>query len=193
MSRIGKWPIPIPEKVHVAVHGQKIKVQGPLGELERELPPSVSVATKDQTLVISIQPSGRKDRALYGMVRARVANMVTGVHRGFQKNLEILGLGFKANLIGDKLALNIGFSHPVEFSIPKGVRLDIDKKMTKMTIQGIDKDLVGQVAAQIRALKLPEPYKGTGIRYEGERIHRKAGKTAAGVGAGAGGTGAAKK
>lgn len=185
MSRIGKQPIPIPEKVQVAVDRSTVKVKGPLGELQRELPSLVTVEQKDKTLVLKADLAAAPDAgAIHGMARARVANMVHGVSQGFRKNLDIVGLGFKASLAGEKLTLMLGYSHPVEFVVPKGIQIEIDKKMTKITVIGIDKDLVGETAARIRGLRLPEPYKGTGIRYEGERIIKKAGKTAAGAGAG---------
>lgn len=185
MSRVGKQPIPIPDKVEVQIHGSSVKVKGPLGELELSVPELVKVEQKDKTLVLTSDSSGGPEAsALYGMARARLANLVEGVHKGFQKNLEIHGLGFKAAVAGDKLTLSLGLSHPVEFTIPKGVKIEVDKKATKLTVNGIDKDLVGQTASRIRGLREPEPYKATGIRYEGERIHRKAGKTAAGAGGG---------
>lgn len=188
MSRVGKQPIPVPDKVTVQVQGGAVKVKGPLGELQRSLPAMVTVEQKDKVVLVSTDKSVAADAsAQHGMARARIANMLTGVSQGFRKNLDIVGLGFKAQVAGNLLDLTIGFSHPVKFALPKGITLEIDKKMTKVTVIGIDKDLVGETAARIRALKPPEPYKGTGIRYEGERIIKKAGKTAAGAGAGGGG------
>jgi len=179
MSRIGKQPITIPEKVDVKIDGTTLRVKGPQGELTWIIPPAVTVEQKDKK--INVLLSGN-DRASFGMARARIANLVNGVVSGFTKDLEIHGLGFKAALQGQKLVLNLGYSHPVEYALPAGVKAIIDKKATKITISGIDKDAVGETAAQIRSLRKPEPYKGKGIRYAGERVHRKAGKTAAGAG-----------
>lgn len=186
MSRIGKQPIPVPGTVQVKLGGSSVSVKGPLGELERTLPECVTIERKGEELLLSVDLSRPGARALYGMARARVANMVTGVQTGFSKTLEIVGLGFKAIPEGEKLKLIIGFSHPVEFSIPKGIKIEVDKKQTTLVLRGADKDLVGQTAARLRGLKEPEPYKGSGIKYQGERILRKAGKTAAGAGAGGG-------
>ena len=184
MSRVGRKPIPIPEKVSVQVQGQQVKVKGPNGELQFTVPEPVRVEQKDKNIVLTAEGKAPNTSALYGMSRARIANLVDGVTGGFKKDLEIVGLGYKAALQGQKLVLNLGFSHPVEFALPQGVKIEIDKKATKVTVSGIDKDLVGQTAARIRSIKTPEPYKGTGIRYAGERVHRKAGKTAAGAGGG---------
>jgi large subunit ribosomal protein L6 len=188
MSRVGKQPIAVPEKVTINVDKSTVKVKGPLGELQRTFPDFVGIAQKDKQVLVTADRAAAPDAgAQHGMTRARIANMLEGVATGFRKNLDIVGLGFKAQVAGTTLELTIGFSHPVKFSIPKGITLEVDKKLTKLTVIGIDKDLVGETAARIRALKPPEPYKGTGIRYEGERIIKKAGKTAAGAGAGAGG------
>lgn len=182
MSRVGKKPISLPDKVEVIIDGAHLKVKGPKGELSWDVHPLISVEQKDR--VLTVKPK-RDVPSLYGMARARIANLVEGVDKGFSKNLEIHGLGFKANLKGKTLILNLGFSHTVEYEVPEGIKIGIDKKATKLEIVGIDKELVGEVAAQIRCLRKPEPYKGKGIRYAGERLHRKAGKTAAGAGAGA--------
>lgn len=183
MSRVGKQPIPIPEKVEVKIAGQSVTVKGPNGQLAWSVPSAVKVEQKEKEIVLSLAgKTGPNSSALYGMSRSRVANLVEGVTAGFSKNIEIHGLGYKATLQGQKLVLNLGLSHPVDFQIPDGVKIEVDKKQTKLTIKGIDKDLVGETAARIRSIKKPEPYKGVGIRYEGERIHRKAGKTAAGSG-----------
>lgn len=186
MSRIGKQPIPVPGTVQVTLGGGAVRVKGPLGELERKLPEGISIERKGNELLLSADPGRPGAGALHGMARARVANMVTGVQTGFSKTLEIVGLGFKAIPEGDKLKLTIGFSHPVDFTAPKGVKIEVDKKQTTLILRGADKDLVGQTAALIRGLKEPEPYKGSGIKYQGERILRKAGKTAAGAGTGGG-------
>ncbi|PCI37002.1 MAG: 50S ribosomal protein L6 [Elusimicrobia bacterium] len=184
MSRVGKQPIAVPEKVDVKISGQDVAVKGPNGQLSWTVPPVIKIEQKDKELILSVaDETDPKSGAMFGMSRTRVANLVAGVTEGFSKNIEIHGLGYKAQLQGQKLVLALGLSHPVEFKVPDGVKIDIDKKATKLTIKGIDKELVGETAARIRALKKPEPYKGVGIRYEGERIHRKAGKTAAGSGA----------
>ena len=185
-------PVVVPAQVQVSIAGSKVKAKGPLGELEHELHPSVKAELKDGKVLLTTTAEHAKDlSAIYGMSRARVANIVEGVHTGFSKTLQIVGLGFKAAVVGEKLTLNIGFSHPVEFALPKGLKVAVDPKTFSITHSGSNKDLVGETAARIRSLKKPEPYKGTGIRYQGEHIIRKAGKTAAGVGAG--GAAGAKK
>ncbi|MFA6093025.1 MAG: 50S ribosomal protein L6 [Elusimicrobiota bacterium] len=188
MSRIGKQPIPLPDKVEVAVDGDRVRVKGPLGELSGTLPSVVKLERQDKTVVLVANAKDPSVRALYGMARARLANMVHGVHTGFSKTLDIVGLGFKVEPDGaSKLTLSLGYSHKVHFDLPKGVSAEIDKKQTSVVLKCIDKDLLGQTAARFRELREPEPYKGTGIRYHGERIIRKAGKTAAGAGAGGAG------
>ncbi|MFH1723418.1 MAG: 50S ribosomal protein L6 [Elusimicrobiota bacterium] len=185
MSRVGKTPITIPAGVRVQIKDSLVKATGPLGELQLTIPPEVKVEQQGEVLVLSTTVAiaeAPNVNALHGMARSRVANVVSGVHAGFKKMLEIRGLGYKAQVSGQKLVLNVGLSHPVEFDVPKGVKVESDKKATKLTISGIDKDLVGQTAARIRRIKPPEPYKGKGIRYDGERVQRKAGKTAAGPG-----------
>ena len=185
MSRVGNKPVEIPAGVSISVQSEVVRVKGPKAELTFSLPHNITVEQKDKVLVVVAgKGGGDQTRALHGMVRARIANMVGGVTKDFSKSLELHGLGFRAEVIGDKLKMTLGLSHPVEFALPKGIKCEVDKKQTKVSVLGSDKDLVGQTAAQIRQLKKPEPYKGFGIRYEGERIHRKAGKTAAGAGAG---------
>lgn len=185
MSRVGNKPVEIPAGVSIQVSSALVKVKGPKAELSFALPHNITVEQKDKALVVVAgKGGGDHTRALHGMVRARIQNLVSGVQKDFSKNLELNGLGFRAEVVGDKLKMTLGLSHPVEFALPKGIRIEVDKKQTKVTVLGSDKDLVGQTAAQIRQLKEPEPYKGFGIRYEGERVHRKAGKTAAGAGAG---------
>ncbi|MFH2203632.1 MAG: 50S ribosomal protein L6 [Elusimicrobiota bacterium] len=180
MSRIGKQPINLPDKVEVKIDGSVIRVKGPLGELSWELPHLIEVEQKEKQLLIKLKRANAS--SLHGTARARIANLVTGVDKGFTRNLEIHGLGFKAALQGQKVVLSLGFSHPVEYALPSGIKLEIDKKATKIVVSGADKEVVGRVAAQLRSLRKPEPYKGKGIRYAGERIIRKAGKTAAGAG-----------
>jgi len=181
MSRIGKKPINLPDKVEAKIDGSTIRVRGPRGELSWDIPSLIGVELKDKQLLITLKRTNAS--SLHGMARARIANLVEGVDKGFKKDLEIHGLGFKANLQGQKLMLNLGFSHPVEFAIPPDINIEVDKKATKLSISGINKDSVGETAAQIRSLRKPEPYKGKGIRYADERVRRKAGKTAAGAGA----------
>lgn len=182
MSRIGRQPVAIPSGVQVQIKDSRVSVKGPLGELAFSIPSPVKVEQKSGQLLLTLEASDNPNAgALYGMARARLANMVEGVQKGFNKELEIHGLGYKATLEGEILSLNIGRSHPVKFVVPKGVKIDVDKKQTKISVAGVDKDLVGQTSAQIRELRPPEPYKATGIRYAGERIIRKAGKAAAGA------------
>ena len=194
MSRIGKQPVPIPEKVEVALNGAKVRVKGPLGELSWELPAVVKAEKRDNQVVLTADASDAGVRAFYGTARARVANMVRGVSQGFQEIVEIMGLGFKAEPEGQKLMLSLGFSHKVPFEVPKDVKVEVDKKQTTLTLKSFDKELLGATVARLKALKPTEPYKGTGIRRKGDRIIKKAGKTAAGVMAGAGaGAGAGAK
>ena len=177
MSRIGKKPVLIPDKVEVTLDGQEIKVKGPKGELFWEVPREISVKQEDGQLIFAPNKKDKKTNALWGLSQSKVDNLVQGVTEGFQKSLEIEGVGYRATLQGNKLVLNIGFSHPVEFEAPEGIELQVEKNT--VTISGIDKELVGQVAADIRAIRKPEPYKGKGIRYSDEIVRRKAGKKAA--------------
>jgi large subunit ribosomal protein L6 len=192
MSRIGRKPVVMPEKVTARVENSSVFVEGPLGKLSYALPNGILAAVKDGSINLSVAGGASDKGALYGTIRARVGNMVTGVHSGFRKVLEINGVGFKGAVEASRLTMQLGFSHPVIVDIPQGIKMSFDPKATILTISGIDKDLVGNLAAQIKRVKPPEPYKGTGIRYQGEHIIRKAGKTAAGATASAGG-GAAKK
>lgn len=175
MSRIGKKPIVIPAGVKVALNGRTVKVEGPKGRLERELHDQVDVNIEaDQ---IQVAPKDlQSGRALQGLTRTLVANMVEGVTKGFSKSLEINGVGYRAELKGPVLNLALGYSHPVEYPLPAGVTAEVEKQ-TKITLSGIDKELVGATAAKIRSFRPPEPYKGKGIKYSDERIVRKAGKT----------------
>lgn len=176
MSRVGKKPIPIPPNVTVAVTGTSVSIKGPKGELKRVLPPDIKAEAKDGALVMVPVRETKKTAALWGLARSLVANMVEGVTAGFAKKLEFEGIGFRANLEGDTIVFSLGFSHPVRFKAPEGISLKVEKNT--ITVSGIDKELVGQTAAAIRNLKKPEPYKGKGIRYQGEIIRRKAGKKA---------------
>ena len=177
MSRIGKLPVEIPAGVTITVENGLIKVAGPKGSLEEQLLPHITVDIKDDLLTVSRINDAKIARSQHGLMRSLINNMVEGVTKGFEKKLEVNGVGFKVALQGNKLILNLGFSHPIEFIAPEGVTVTVDKM--NIAISGINKQQVGQVAADIRALKKPEPYKGKGIKYEGEYIIRKAGKTGA--------------
>ena len=188
MSRIGKQPVVIPSGVTVKIDGARVTAKGPKGELAESLHPYVKAEVKDGKVLLTADEGAAKDaRAIWGMSRARLNNLVNGVATGYSKNLEIHGLGFRAEVAGQKLTMTLGKSHPVSYEAPKGITLTVDAKKTLVTVTGVSKDLVGAVAADIRELRKPEPYKGTGIRYQGEYVRKKAGKTAAGAGAGAGG------
>jgi large subunit ribosomal protein L6 len=178
MSRIGKSPIPVPSGVDITVSGSTVTVKGPKGTLSHELPESITVREDEGTLLVERVDDQRQNRALHGLSRSLVANMVTGVTDGFRKDLEIVGVGYRAIAKGDNaLELALGFSHPVVIEAPEGVTFDVPSP-TNIGVIGIDKQIVGQVAANIRAIRKPEPYKGKGVRYAGERVLRKAGKTA---------------
>ncbi len=181
MSRVGKRPIPIPQGVKVVAEGQKVTVTGPKGKLERELHKTVRVDVEEGRVVVHRLSDERFDRALHGLSRTLVANMVHGVTKAYEKVLEVHGVGYRASVQGKKLVLQLGFSRPVEYVCREGVEVSVDRQgqIHVISVRGIDKELVGQTAAEIRALKKPEPYKGTGIRYRGEQIRRKAGKTGA--------------
>lgn len=186
MSRIGKMPVAIPKAVSVNISNGMITAKGPLGELKESLNPLVKAEVKDGHVVLTADLRCARDAsAIYGMSRARVSNLVNGVAAGFSKVLDIVGLGFRAEVAGQKLTLSLGKSHPVIFEAPAGVKVVVDAKKTQITLSSSDKDLLGETAAKLRRLRAPEPYKGTGIRYQGEHVRKKAGKTAAGAGAGA--------
>jgi large subunit ribosomal protein L6 len=176
MSRIGKLPIPIPDKVQVTVDAQYVAVKGPKGELSRTLPQQVSVLLKDGTVVVQPVEVSRKARQMHGLCRTLVANMVNGVSQGFEKRLEIQGVGYRAVTQGTKLVLNVGYSNPVEIVPPTGIQVAVENN-TNVIVSGIDKELVGNTAAKIRGVRPPEPYKGKGIRYAGEQVRRKVGKS----------------
>ena len=176
MSRIGKKPVPIPDKVTVALDGMSISVKGPKGSLERTLPEKVSVAQEDNTVVVSPVDSSRTARERHGLCRTLVANMIEGVSNGYSKQLEIIGVGYRAQVKGKTLILNVGYSKPVEMVMPEGITAAMGEKNTQVIISGIDKEVVGNTAARVRAVRPPEPYKGKGIRYQGEYVRRKAGK-----------------
>ncbi|CAK8720474.1 Large ribosomal subunit protein uL6 [Candidatus Electronema halotolerans] len=178
MSRIGKMPVPLPDGVKVEIQGTRIKVAGGKGSLERNLRPEIAVTQEDNQLVFKPKGGGRQVAAYWGLTRTLVANMVAGVDKGFSKALAVEGVGYRAAAEGSKLTLNVGYSNPVQFLLPEGVSAAVDKS-NNITISGIDKELVGQTAAKIRAIRKPEPYKGKGIRYADEHIVRKAGKSGA--------------
>jgi len=175
MSRIGKLPVALPQGVEVTIKGQKVDVKGPKGSLSRELHPLVEVVSQDNELRVKPREQSIKAKALWGLSRSLLNNMVLGVSQGFSKVLEINGVGYRAELSGDTLKLSLGFSHPVEFKLPKGVSATVEKN-TVITLTSIDKELLGQTAATIRAFRPPEPYKGKGIKYADEVIRRKVGK-----------------
>jgi len=180
MSRIGKKPVEIPAKTKVEVKGQHVAVEGPKGKLEFSVPSPISVAVKDGKIVATTTQLDRIGKSRWGLTRSLIANMVKGVNDGYQKQLLVEGVGFRAAVQGTALNLSIGFSHPIVFEIPTGIKISVadtaDKK-PQITIEGADKQLVGEVAARIRRYYKPEPYKGKGIRYVGEQVRRKAGKT----------------
>jgi large subunit ribosomal protein L6 len=178
MSRIGKQPITIPNGVEVTIDGSHVTVKGPKGTLEHDLPADITISRDGDDLVVTRPDDERAHRALHGLSRSLVANMVTGVSEGFTRELDIVGVGYRAAAAGPKkLDLQLGFSHPVAFDAPEGVEFEVPAP-TKIIVKGFDKQLVGQVAADIRKIRKPEPYKGKGIRYADERVLRKAGKSA---------------
>jgi large subunit ribosomal protein L6 len=178
MSRVGRSPIAVPSSVTVTLSGSTVNVKGPQGTLERELPEGISIAQDGDTLLVSRPDDERHHRALHGLSRSLVANMVSGVTDGFTKELEIVGVGYRANARGpNTIELALGFSHPVVVDAPDGISFEVPVP-TRIIVKGIDKEKVGQVAADIRKLRKPEPYKGKGVRYSGERVLRKAGKAA---------------
>jgi large subunit ribosomal protein L6 len=175
MSRIGKKPIPVPANVQATVEGQTVKVKGPRGELTRTLHPAMMLSLANGTLTVARPSDENEHKALHGLTRTLIANMVEGVTAGYRKQLDIVGVGYKAEARPYGLQLALGFSHPVEFRAPKGIKLSAPQP-TQIIIEGADKEMVGQVAAELRGLRPPEPYKGKGIKYVGEQIRRKAGK-----------------
>jgi large subunit ribosomal protein L6 len=177
MSRIGKKPIPVPQGVKVGVDGNTVRVEGPKGKLAQVLPSGVSVKVDGSVVTVERSSDHRTARALHGLTRALVANMVQGVKDGFEKKLEIVGIGYRAQLQGRNLQLALGYSHPVIFPLPEGITAEVDKQVS-ITLRGPDKALLGQTAAKLRALRKPDPYKGKGIKYADEYIRRKVGKKA---------------
>jgi large subunit ribosomal protein L6 len=177
LSRIGRLPIPVPSGVDVQLAGGTITVKGPKGTLSRALPPSITVRQEDSTLLVERPDDQRQNRSLHGLVRSLVFNMVEGVTKGFTKELEIQGVGYRVQQQAGGLEFSLGYSHPVRVKAPEGITFQVSSP-TKLAVQGIDKQQVGQIAAEIRSLRKPDPYKGKGVRYAGEVVRRKAGKTA---------------
>lgn len=177
MSRIGKRPVPIPKGVDVKLDRDILTVKGPKGELKQKIHPKVKIDIGLDEVKVTVDESTKSVRALHGLYRVLVNNMVTGVTKGFEKSLEIVGVGYRVELSGRTATFHLGYSHPIEFPLPDGVEAKVER--TKITLSAIDKELLGQTAAKIRRLRPPEPYKGKGIRYENEMIKRKAGKTGA--------------
>jgi large subunit ribosomal protein L6 len=178
MSRVGRKPIQVPAGVKVQVGDQALKVEGPKGKLETPVPPGISFSLAGTELACKRSSDARQQRAFHGLARALAQNAVTGVSKGFTKELDIVGVGYRAAIDGKKLVLNLGFSHPVEYPIPQGIEVKVDKN-THLVVSGIDRQQVGQVAAEIRGFRKPEPYKQKGIRYTGEILKKKAGKAGA--------------
>ena len=178
MSRIGRMPIVVPKEVKVSCDASTVEVTGPKGHLLHLLPQGITVSVDESKILVQRPNDQRTSRSLQGLTRSLIANMVTGVTKGFEKKLEIVGVGFRADVEGKALKLSLGFSHPVSFPLPEGIRAEIEKQ-TLITLKGVDRQQVGTVAAKLRSIKPPEPYKGKGIRYSGERIRKKVGKTKA--------------
>lgn len=180
MSRIGKKPVVIPSGVEVKIDGGNVHVKGPKGELSLTIHPLMKVEMSDGTLTVIRSSENQMDRELHGLTRTLIANLIEGVTKGFEKRLEIIGVGYRAQVQGSNINLSLGYSHPVVFPIPKGLQVSFDEeKKNIMIVKGVDKQLLGETCARIRALRKPEPYKGKGIRYFGEYVRKKAGKSAA--------------
>lgn len=176
MSRVGLTPIPVPDKVQVDVRGSSVTVKGPKGELSRAFNPDMEIVLEDGVLRVQRPTDHRTHKALHGLTRALLFNMVTGVSEGYTKTLEIVGTGYRAEMQGHKLVLHLGFSHPIEFDPPDDISFEVPRGGRGVIVSGIDKELVGEIAARIRRQRPPEPYKGKGVRYQGEYVRRKAGK-----------------
>lgn len=177
MSRIGKRPVPLPQGVTATIDGRTVTVKGPKGEISRTVHSELSLVLEEQSVSVKRPSDEPRHKALHGLTRTLVANMVEGVTKGFSKSLEIQGVGYKAELKPFGVQLVVGYSHPVPYHAPKGIKISVDSN-TQVKVEGVDKELVGQVAAELRSVRPPEPYKGKGIRYVGEQVRRKAGKTA---------------
>ena len=179
MSRIGRKPISIPSGIECKLDGVVMTVKGPKGQLHRDLHPNMQVAIEGDLISVTRPTDGRIDRSLHGLTRTLISNMVVGVSEGFSKTLNIVGVGYKVDLKGKALSLNLGYSHSIDYPAPEGIEFDVDSKKNVIIVKGANKQVVGQVAAEIRMLRPPEPYKGKGVMYQGEKIRRKAGETAA--------------
>jgi large subunit ribosomal protein L6 len=175
MSRIGRLPITVPSGVDVTIDGRNVTVKGPKGTLSRSLHPDITVSREDGRLVVTRPTEQKTHKQLHGLTRTLVSNMVVGVTDGYRKGIEITGVGYRAALSGRKLTLNLGYSHPIEIEPPEGISFEVETP-TRLAVVGIDKELVGEIAAKVRATRKPEPYKGKGVRYAGEYVRRKAGK-----------------
>lgn len=176
MSRIGKKPIEIPEKVTIEIDAGIIKVKGPKGELNWSHPDTIKVSANGGNISVERTGDSKAERALHGLARSIISNMVIGVSQGYQKVLDIVGVGYKAQVTGDKILLTLGYSHSIQFQLPQGIKASVDPKQIQITLVGIDKQQIGQVAASLKALRLPDAYKGKGLRHSGERIKLKVGK-----------------
>lgn len=183
MSRVGKVPISLPDNVEAKVDGRKITVKGPKGSMERNIPREVKVEVKDSEIQVDAKGDKKRHRQMHGTIRAIISNMVEGVVNGWSKTLELVGTGYRAEVSGDILTLTVGYSHPIKVEAPDGIDFEVEK--TEVTVKGTDKELVGQIAAKIRSIRPPEPYKGKGIKYKDEIVSRKPGKAAKAQGAGA--------
>jgi large subunit ribosomal protein L6 len=177
MSRIGKKPVEIPSGVDIKLLDSTIKVKGPKGELQWSFPTGTMVSVKDKEIVVGRADDQKKNRALHGLTRSLIANMVLGVTQGYQRVLDIVGVGYRAQVQGRKIVLSLGYSHAVEYTLPEGINAAMDQKQTQITLTGVDKQKIGQVAANLRALRSPDAYKGKGLRYSGQRLKLKVGKT----------------
>ncbi len=175
MSRIGRLPVAVPSTVEVTIEGRRVTVKGPKGTLTRDLHPDITVSREDGQLVVTRPTEQKTHKQLHGLTRTLVNNMVVGVTDGYRKGLEITGVGYRASKVGEKLQLNLGYSHPIEIEPPQGISFEVENP-TRLAVVGIDKELVGQIAARVRATRKPEPYKGKGVRYAGEKVRRKEGK-----------------
>jgi large subunit ribosomal protein L6 len=175
MSRVGKLPVQIPAGVKVTIDGSSVTIKGPKGELTRSFHPDIKVTTQDSQVVVTAPDDPAYD-AMHGLTRALIRNMVMGVTEGYKRNLEVEGVGYRAELQGKNLVLSVGYSHPVPVEPPAGISFTVDKSMRSFVVEGVDRELVGEVASRIRHIRPPEPYKGKGIRFSGERVRRKAGK-----------------
>ena len=184
MSRVGKQPVPVPDKTKVDIKGNVVTVTGPKGTLTREIHPAISAELKDNEVLVTRGTDQKKHRALHGLTRSLIHNMVVGVTDGFKRELQIIGVGYRAEMRSPKtLIMHLGYSHPIIFGLPEGITVTVQPKENLVAVEGTDKEVVGAVAAKIRSFRKPEPYKGKGIRYVGEHVRSKAGKAAAGAGA----------